>query len=107
MVLSGPALSFDKKLDTAFNRFIVKSISDSFPKLGVAKIRTTTIAAARDTVLQYERDPMIDHGKVKARVAFEMMAGVDRIMQQASKIDIPILILHGENDLLCEISGSK
>lgn len=53
LVLSGPALVFDPRMDTPFNRFLVSALSDLVPKLQVQPLDVNTLNTDRAVILQY------------------------------------------------------
>ena len=47
------------------------------------------------------------HGKVRARLIAEMMAAMNQTLARAPDINLPILIMHGEDDVLTSPDGSR
>lgn len=106
-ILSGPALLLDPKVDTTMNRFLVGALTGLLPKLGVQQLDSKTIAFDKAVVAQYERDPLVYHGKVSMRVGSEMMYAMDSVPTWIGKIMLPLLVVHGGNDVLCNPKGSE
>jgi alpha-beta hydrolase superfamily lysophospholipase len=63
---------------------------------------------ARDpaVVAAYRADPLI-HTFMTARLAAELLAAVGGVQEAAARIEVPVLIVHGEADPLCDVAGSR
>ncbi|MGB2897166.1 MAG: lysophospholipase [Anaerolineales bacterium] len=57
-------------------------------------------------VRAYKEDPLV-HGKVSARWGTESLAAVEAVKSQGEKIQIPILMIHGEADRVNSAEGAK
>lgn len=107
LILSAPGLAFDPKLDNAINRGLVKLLSNILPKLPVEPLNIKTVCS--DEVIQstFMRDPLNYKGGVRVRVGYEVINAVDQVQAFAHELTMPVLIVHSENDILCNISGSR
>lgn len=77
------------------------------PKLGVAALDISALSqdkAAIDTALN---DPLVYKGKTKARLGAELIRATQKISKRMPEITLPILILHGAADRICDSGGSK
>jgi alpha-beta hydrolase superfamily lysophospholipase len=65
-------------------------------------------ALSRDPeiVRAYREDPMVDR-RVTTSLASEIVTAIGRVNSAAARIRVPMLLLHGEEDRLCPISGSR
>lgn len=65
-------------------------------------------ALSRDPeiVKAYRDDPLV-HRRVTARWGTETLAAIERVRARASEIRLPLLILHGEADLINSVEGSR
>lgn len=106
-VITGPALYFDPELDTALNRAVVRVLTNLLPKLPVQSLGVDKICSDVAIQLQYSRDPLNYCGGIRVRMASEMMQGVAEAMEFASEIKMPLLVQHGEEDVVCRIQGSE
>lgn len=108
LVLSGPALDIDPRVNTPLNRALAKIVSRLLPKMQVQALDSSTLAVNKAVAVQYLRDPLNYTGGVRARVGHEMLAGIDTaVTTAAARVSIPTLVVHGEDDRLCAITGSK
>jgi alpha-beta hydrolase superfamily lysophospholipase len=54
----------------------------------------------------YETDPLVHH-KASTQWGAEALRAIDRVRERAADIRLPILILHGENDQVNDVEGSR
>lgn len=55
----------------------------------------------------YDADELNFHGGMRVSFAMQLMGAVNRIERDIPSISWPFMILHGDDDKLCCISGSK
>lgn len=60
-----------------------------------------------EVVKEYQEDPMIFHGNVRARTANEILKGMKRMAQDESKITVPIFAVHGNADKTTSLEAVK
>ena len=53
------------------------------------------------------KDPLVYHGQLRVRVGYELMKAMAAAHSWAAGLTLPVLIVHGEQDTLCSISGSR
>lgn len=89
-------------------------------KLGVASILArispaTTLPAGLDSnlisrddsvVQAYKNDPLV-HGKISFKMGVDLVATGDRMLNEASRITLPVLVFHGDADGIATVEGSK
>jgi acylglycerol lipase len=63
--------------------------------------RYTAIAQHSAVAEAYDRDPLVFRGKITARLGIELLWQSRRLENRLSQIQAPILILHGQDDLVC------
>jgi acylglycerol lipase len=87
--------------------FMAKMLSRIWPTLtlpldvdGSKLSRDAAIARA------YETDPLVHH-KASTQWGAEALRAIDRVRERAADIRLPILILHGGNDQVNDVEGSK
>jgi len=59
-----------------------------------------------DKVNSEYRDDDLAHDRISVRLACEAMDAGKRILDTGSGIDIPVLVLHGSDDMICSPEGS-
>jgi acylglycerol lipase len=107
LILSAPGLVFDPRIDNALNRFLARVLSSLLPKLPISPLDAFTISSESSVVLQYTRDPVMYHGNLRVRFGYEVMQIVPKAIANAKHLKMPVLLLHGEKDVLCNPESSK
>jgi acylglycerol lipase len=107
LALSGPGLVIDPKVDTPFNRFMARTLAGVLPKLQVQPLDTGTLCTDAAVVAAYKADPLVFHGALRVRVGYEYIRAVEAVHAWAGELALPLLIVHGEADVLCNPSGSE
>lgn len=82
-------------------------ISALSPKLPVQHLDTDALARDRRVVERYRNDPLVYHGKIKARLGAEMLHAGPYALLRAPSIRLPLLLLHGTADRLADVLGSQ
>jgi acylglycerol lipase len=55
----------------------------------------------------YEADSLVYHGRMPARTLLGIIRAIVEIQSRANELELPLLILHGTEDRLVSIEGSK
>ncbi len=105
-VLSGLALKSDAA-PPAPVLWIIRLLSWLAPTAPMIALDPAGVSRDPDVVRAYVSDPLVHHGKVSARLITEMMAAMIDTLAGAAEIDLPLLILHGEEDVLTSPDGSR
>ncbi|CAH1784426.1 unnamed protein product [Owenia fusiformis] len=106
-VLIAAALQSNPETATPMRIWAAKILAYFFPQMGIATIDPNCISRDPDVVKKYTEDPLNYHGPLKARWAVGMIKAIADVEQKMADIEMPLLILHGTEDKLCNISGSK
>ena len=88
-------------------RIIVGLLARFLPKLPLVKLNAEHVSRDPEVVRRYVDDPLVFHGRVKAGLAAAMGRAVRRIERDSKSIALPILIMHGTEDLLPSPDGSR
>jgi len=105
-VLSGPALALGA--DAPRLRLLAaRLLSAVAPRLSVPSgLDPNGISRDPAVVRAYLADPLIGL-TMTARLGAELIATLTRTAPQASRVGVPLLLLHGEDDPLCPAQGSR
>ena len=76
------------------------------PKIGVSVINASALSQEKTVVDAYLNDPLVYRGKIRARLGAELFAMMKKLRHPMSTISLPILIMHGTADRLCDPEGS-
>jgi acylglycerol lipase len=82
--------------------FIGRVLSTILPKIGIQDIDSNYLSHDPAVVTAYDNDPLVYRGKTTARLAAEMLAAMQRLQDNASKIALPALIMQGSEDKLVD-----
>lgn len=104
-VFSGAAIRAPQE-PSGFALLINRVISIVWPTLGVLQLDANGVSRDAAVVEAYESDPLVFRGKVTARLAAEVFRVMDVVRNNASRIALPILVLHGEADVMTDPAGS-
>jgi alpha-beta hydrolase superfamily lysophospholipase len=105
-VLSGPALQTDDE-PPALLRWLNRLLSALVPTVPMIGLDPNGVSRDPEVVKAYVEDPLVHHGKLSARLIAEMMAAMKTTLARASSVQLPLLIMHGEDDVLTSPAGSK
>ena len=64
------------------------------------------ISHDKDVVARHKADPLV-HGKISVSLFHSAMSAGKQSLENASELSIPLLIMHGSDDLLCSPEGSR
>jgi len=100
-VLSG-SLTLIPDYVSDFTIKIGKLLSSVLPKMRLLALDSDGISRDKAVVQAYKDDPLVYNGKMTARISNVMNDGIARIAADGSKINLPVLLLHGSEDSLCD-----
>jgi len=104
--LSGPLVAIEPD-PGAVQRAAVRILGSLLPRLGVLKLSPEGISRDPQVVADYTADPLVFHGNLSARMLREMFAAMDDLRAGAARIDLPLLLLHGERDRMTSPQGTR
>jgi acylglycerol lipase len=87
--------------------FMAKIISAIAPKMGVTTLDASTISRDKTVVDAYVNDPLVYRGKTSARWGTEFIKITRDIPDKIAKITLPLLVMYGTDDKLCDPEGSR
>ncbi|AFY92767.1 alpha/beta hydrolase [Chamaesiphon minutus] len=106
LILSSAFLGANRHISTLQLRLIML-ISYLLPKFPTLFLNSHTLSRDLDVVEIYEADLLIGRGRMPARTLVEMLKATAEIQSRTNEIELPILILHGTEDRLVSMEGSK
>jgi len=105
-ILSGPLVKIPDNVSPA-TVLLSRLLSVVLPKLGVAAVDATGVSRDPAVVRAYVEDPLVYTGKTTARLGCEMLKAMHRVAEEASKIQLPLLVLQGGADRLVSPDGAE
>jgi alpha-beta hydrolase superfamily lysophospholipase len=106
MVLSGPAVDAQDGVSTVMV-VVAKLLGKILPGLPVEQLPTEAVSRDPEVVAAYMADPMVHHGKLPAGIARALIGVGETMPQRAGALTAPLLVVHGEQDKLVPVDGSK
>lgn len=106
MVLSGPAVYAHDMVSSPMI-VLAKVVGAILPGLPVEQLETEAVSRDPEVVAAYMADPLVHHGKVPAGVAKALIKVGETMPQRAAKLTAPLLVVHGEQDKLIAVEGSR
>ena len=104
--LSAPALAVAEP-PSAFLLWLNRLLARLRPTLGMLKLDATQVSRDPAVVAAYEADPLVHHGKVSAGLVAELFATMAQVNERSTEITLPLLLLHGEADVMTAPAGSS
>ncbi len=105
-VLSGASIKAVDEPSAAI-LFVGRLLSKVAPRAGLISLDANLVSRDPQVVADYVGDPRVFKGKISARLGAEMVDAMKDAEENASKISLPLLLLHGGADGLTAPAGSK
>ena len=105
-IFSGPAIKTIQQ-PPRLQVLLIRLLAVLAPRLGVLQLDASGVSRDPQEVEKYKEDPLVLHGKMSARMVRELFAGMNAIQAEAAKIALPILLLHGGQDIMTSPEGSR
>ncbi|MBY0290571.1 MAG: lysophospholipase [Mycobacteriaceae bacterium] len=106
MVLSGPAVDAQDAVSSFMIR-VAKVVGSILPGLPVEDLPTEAVSRDPEVVAAYMADPLVHHGKLPAGIGKALIKVGETMPQRASALTAPLLVVHGEQDKLIPVAGSR
>jgi alpha-beta hydrolase superfamily lysophospholipase len=106
LILSGPTITPGSSL-SPIKIMLARLLSLVMPKLGVDVIDATALSQDQAVVAAYINDPLVYHGKIRARLGAELIKAMKSLSGQMPALHLPVLILSGTGDRLSNPEGSR
>jgi acylglycerol lipase len=105
-VLSGVSVQMPDNV-TPVTILLAKALSALAPRMPVQAIEAKWISRDPAVVDAYVNDPLVYTGRICARTGIELLNAQQRILAQASGIELPVLMVHGSDDRLSPLAGAR
>ncbi len=106
VVLSGPALKVGDELSPA-KITIFKAVAKVAPGLRPEGLDAEAISRDPAVVAAYQADPLVFTGKISAGLGAALLDAMDTFPARYASLSLPILLLHGSEDRLTNIEGTR
>jgi acylglycerol lipase len=106
LVLTGPLLALAGGLYPRL-RNLTSFFRACLPFMHVPRIPYRLLSRNHEAVLSFRRDPLVCRRGFTVRAAAEALRALQEVSDHASLLSAPLLILHGGDDRICGVSGSR
>ena len=106
MVLSGPAVYAQDEVSPVMIA-VAKVLGSVLPGLPVEELPADAVSRDPQVVAAYEADPLVHHGKLPAGIAKALIGVGETMPQRAASLTAPLLVVHGGQDKLIPVAGSR
>lgn len=107
LVVTGPALAINTKLATPFKIFMARLLSRILPQMKIGHIDPNHFTRNKEELDKIISDPMIWKDGAKAKFSTTFLDAMAEIEKRSAEFKLPYLIIHGTDDLICDIKGSE
>jgi len=105
-IISAPAVKVSDSISPV-TIFMGKLLSGLTPKAGLLALDANGVSSDPQVVSAYVNDPLVYTGKTTARLAAEMLGGMQRVTAAAHTLRLPIILVQGSADKLVDPDGAK
>lgn len=106
LVLSGPALQIGDDF-SPFQLTVFSAIAKIAPGLRPQGLSDEAISRDPAVVQAYRDDPLVYGGKVSAGLGAALIGAMASFPARYDQLRLPILVLHGTDDRLADVAGSR
>lgn len=106
MVLSAPAVAAQEAVSPVL-AFVAKALGAVIPGVPAQELDVDAISRDPEVVAAYRADPLIYHGKVPFGVGRALILVGETMPQRAPALTAPLLVVHGSDDRLVSVEGSR
>lgn len=106
MVLSGPVVAAQEQVAPPM-AVVAKLLGVIVPGLPVQELDVDAISRDPAVVAAYKADPMVYHGRIPTGVGRVLLQVGETMQQRAPALTAPLLVVHGSDDRLVPVAGSR
>jgi alpha-beta hydrolase superfamily lysophospholipase len=105
LVSSGTPLDAETTL-SPFVIMLGKALNMIVPKLHFLPLDSTTLSRDPAVSSGYDNDPLVDRKPLRLAMGVGIGSNATKVKARLSELKLPLLILHGSDDVICPPSGS-
>lgn len=103
---SAPGIKEPASVSSAV-KLVGKALSVLAPGIGVSRLDFSGLSRDPSVAQAALSDPLMFKGKITARLGAEMLKTMQRVVAEAARITLPILILQGDADPIVDPTGAR
>jgi alpha-beta hydrolase superfamily lysophospholipase len=77
------------------------------PRLRLVQVSFQSLSRDPAVVAEFQADPLVFHGRFPVRTGAEILRAMRRLEAAAGSLQLPLLVLQGTADRLCDPDGSR
>lgn len=104
-IISAPAV--DTSAGSPLQKALAPILSRLVPNAGVVALDPATVSRDPQVVERYRTDPLVYHGKLRARTATEILLTAARLPERLRSLTLPVLLIHGTADRMMPLAASE
>jgi len=106
VIFSSPMLVPNSQM-TPFKVSVAKRLHTWLPRIPVGSLDPNQISSDENQVKKYIDDPLVYNGSVTLQTALQLYTMATEVQKCLKLINLPFLVLHGVDDEIVDISGSR
>ena len=106
VVLSAPYIVNAAKVAAPL-RILAPIVARVLPGAPTQPVPADAVSRDPEVVAAYEADPLVFHGAVPADAGGALLSMAATLLPEIAAIDEPLLVIHGTEDLLADVEGSR
>lgn len=105
-ILSGPGLALGDAMPT-WQLYLARLVRPIAGGLSVpANLPLDGLSTDPEVIRRYSEDPLV-FDRITLALAVEMFAAAERSLEGGADVRVPVLLLHGDDDPICDPEGSR
>lgn len=88
-------------------QWLIRFFAVVAPRLGLTQLDAAGVSRDPEVVKNYIEDPLVYHGKLRARLLREFFAAIARLENEAGSLTLPLLLVHGGKDAMVLPESSR
>lgn len=106
LILTGPLLG-QPEAPSRLQVMLLRVLSVLAPKVKAIEIDASAVSRDPAVVSDYIADPLVHHDNIPARTLVSLLDETAQVMNEASSLQLPVLLLHGAEDKLTSVTASE
>lgn len=106
IVLVAPALGPARGMPRA-QIGAARVLSIAAPRLRIMRMDPEQMTQDPEVVRSYHADPLVHHRRIDARMLAEVAVAMRGVLDDAARIRVPVLVVHGADDRMADLDASR
>lgn len=106
LIVSGPLFAVADEMFPRL-RALARPVARLLPWLRIPRVRLALLSRSPEAIESYRCDPLFFRGRFTLRMGAEILKALARLPDEVPALRVPLLILHGGCDRVCDPAGSR